>query len=405
MRYHFANCVLDTERHLVERDGETEAVEPQVFDLLQLLVENPDMLITKDRLIEKVWQGRIVSEATISARINAARNAVGDTGKLQAVIKTVQRRGIKLVAPVEADGDRAQASTQFKSAPASLGRSQTISYATSADGTKIAYAISGAGPKVMRAGHFLTHLEMDWDSPVWKPYLEALGASHMLLRYDQRGTGMSDAELRNASVDAYAQYLLCVADEAGYDRFALVASSQGAPVSIKFAVEHPERVSALVIYGGFAQGSMHRGQAYSEQEHEALAAMIRAGWGKPKSAFMSAFTSLFCPEASSSEMENLVAIQLESASPENAVRIRDAIDNFDVTDILEDVKAPTLVIHAKGDGLHPVSQGRLLASSIPGAEFLQVNSNNHIYLPSDPAWQEIVAAQLEFIDRHADDQG
>jgi pimeloyl-ACP methyl ester carboxylesterase len=129
-------------------------------------------------------------------------------------------------------------------------------------------------------------------------------------------------------------------------------------------------------------------------------AMIRAGWGNPGSAFMAAFTSVFCPGASNAELENLVEIQLASTSPENAARIRRAIDEYDVTAYLDRVKAPTLVIHASKDALHPVSQGRLIASSIPGAEFLQVDSRNHIYLPSDPAWAQIVDAQIAFLDRH-----
>lgn len=396
MRYAFANCVLDTDSHTFERDGKPLPVEPQVFDLLSLLAEYPNKLITKDHLVEVVWGGRIVSDATISARINAARTAVGDTGKAQAVIRTIQRRGIELVVPVET----ANSSSADVSANIEKDDRQTIRFTTSADGTKIAYAVSGNGPKIMRAGHFLTHLEKDWSSPVWRPYLEALSAHHTLVRYDQRGSGISDPKLVDMSVEAYANDLLAVADAAGMERFPLVASSQGVPVSVCFAAQHPERVSSLVLFGGFAQGRSRRDHDYADEEANALMTMVRAGWGNPKSAFMVAFTSIFCPGASKAELENLVDIQLASTTPENAARIRGAIDQFDVSAYLPDIQAPTLVIHASNDALHPVSQGRLLASSIPGAEFLQVESNNHIYLPSDPAWREIVAAQLKFIDRH-----
>lgn len=397
MRYAFANCVLDTDSHAFERDGEPVSVEPQVFDLLHLLAENPGKLITKDRLVETVWGGRIVSDATISARINAARTAAGDSGAKQAVIRTIQRRGIELIVPVETTDPN---SLETPAKTLNQGR-QTIRFTASADGTKIAYAVSGNGPVLMRAGHFLTHLEKDWSSPVWGPYLEALNQRHTLFRYDQRGTGLSDSELLDTGVEAYANDLLAVADAAGLDRFPLIASSQGVPVSILFAAKHPKRVSCLVLFGGFAQGRSRRDHEYAEDEANALMAMIRAGWGNPKSAFMVAFTSVFCPGASKAELENLVEIQLASTTPDNAARIRRAIDHFDVSDYLGKIQVPTLVIHASNDALHPVSQGRLLASSIPSAEFLQVESNNHIYLPSDPAWKDIVAAQLAFVDRHS----
>ncbi len=391
MRYTFAGCVLDTDSHVLEREGTQIPVEPQVFDLIRLLVENAGKLVTKDQMVDAVWGGRIISDATISARINAARTAVGDTGKAQAVIRTIQRRGLELVVPVQtADKQAAAKGTDHR---------QTIRFTNSADGTSLAYAISGAGPRIMRAGHFLTHLEKDWSSPVWGPYLDALSAGHTLVRYDQRGTGLSDPALTDTSVEAYAADLLAVADAAGLERFPLIASSQGVPISIYFAARYPDRVSRLVLFGGFAQGRAKRDHTYAAEEASALLTMVRAGWGNPKSPFMVAFTSVFCPGASKEELDNLVEIQLASTSPDNAARIRLAIDDFDVTQYLGEVRAPTLVIHASNDALHPVSQGRLIASRIPGAEFLQVESNNHIYLPSDPAWREILEAQLEFIDR------
>ena len=391
MKYSFAGCVLDDESYSLARNGQPVAVEPQVFDLLMLLARNTGRLVTKDQIVEEIWNGRIVSEATISARVNAARKAVGDNGKDQKIIRTVTRRGLELVVPVTTDAD--------ESKPQSPDAPQTVRFTRSPDGARIAYAISGSGPPLMRAGHFLTHLEKDWRSPVWRPYLAALGTHHTLVRYDQRGAGLSDARLINISVESHASDLLAVADAAGLDRFPIVASSQGAPVAIRVAATHPDRISRLVLYGGFAQGRAHRDPDFGEAETNALLTMIRSGWGNPKSAFMTAFTTLFCPGASRAELDNLVEIQLASASPENAARIRAEIDHIDVSNELEKVSAPTLVIHASNDSVHPVSQGRLIAATIQGAEFLQVESDNHIYLPSDPAWKPIVDAQLEFLAR------
>lgn len=392
MKYSFAGCVLDAESYSLARNGQPVAVEPQVFDLLTLLARNAGRLVTKDQIVEEIWNGRIVSEATISARVNAARTAVGDNGKDQKIIRTVTRRGLELVVPVTAT-DADEPKPQSPDAP------QTVRFTRSPDDARIAYAVSGSGPPLLRAGHFLTHLEKDWRSPVWRPYLEALGARYTLVRYDQRGTGLSEAELTNVSVESYASDLLAVADATGLERFPIVASSQGAPVAIRVAATHPDRISRLVLYGGFAQGRAHRDPDFGEAETDALLTMIRSGWGNPKSAFMTAFTTLFCPGASRAELDNLVEIQLASASPENAARIRAEIDHIDVSNDLEKVRAPTLVIHASNDSVHPVSQGRLIAATIQGAEFLQVESDNHIYLPSDPAWKTIVDAQLEFLAR------
>ncbi len=391
MRYRFAECILDTDRRVLHRGDDAVRVEPQVFDLLQLLVEHAGTLVPKDQMMDVVWNGRIVSEATVSARINAARTAVGDNGKDQAIIRTVSRRGLEFVATVQCDEQDA--------ADKPPSARQKIQFATSADGTQIAYAKSGQGPVVMRTGHFLTHLEMDWLNPIWRPYLDRLSVDHTVYRYDQRGSGLSQTNVDDLSLDTYTADLLAVADAAGLESFPLIASSQGVPIAINFAATYPERVTRLVLYGGYATGRALRKDNPSENEAAGFLAMIRAGWGNPESAFMKAFTSLFCPGGSKEELDSLIQIQLASATPEMAARIRIAIDHMDVFDKLGDVKAPTLVIHASHDSVHPVSQSRLVAAGIAGAEYHQVDSYNHMYLPSDPVWEEIVTAQLEFIDQ------
>jgi len=392
MRYRFADCILDMERHELWRMGDRVSVEPQVFDLLHLLVRRAGVLLSHDELIEEIWSGRAISDSALSSRINAARKAVGDNGRDQRVIRTVPRRGFVLGVPVTPESQSAP--------PKDRGEErQIIKFCQSKDGTRIGYAVSGNGPALVRAGHFLTHLEKDWHSPIWRPYLEALGRSHTVIRYDQRGTGLSDPSLRSTDLESYAADLQAVADAAGLESFPLIASSQGVPAAIHFAANHPDRVTRLVLYGGYAQGRAVRDPDYGADESRALVTMIRAGWGKRKSGFMAAFTSLFCPGATPAEIANLVDIQLASATPENAARIRVAIDEFDVSKLLSRVIAPTLVIHASADSVHPASQGQLIASAIAGAEYLQVESNNHIALPSDPAFTEIVTATLDFLSQ------
>ncbi|MEP1659755.1 MAG: alpha/beta fold hydrolase [Anderseniella sp.] len=366
-------------------------VEPQVFDVLRLFVENAGTLVTSEQLITSVWNGRNISDAAISSRINAARTAVGDSGSAQRVIKTIPRRGFKLVASVRVPGETL--TNQHGN------QKQTVRYARSLDGTNIAYAITGQGRKILRTGHFLTHLEQDWTNAVWRPYLDRLGVGYSVVRYDQRGTGLSTGNPDDLSIEAQANDLLAVADAASMKQFPLVATSQGVPVAIHFAAHYPERVSRMVLYGGFAQGRMKRDDGYSADEAKALLTMVRAGWGNPRSAFMVAFNSLFCPTATQEELNSLARIQLASATPEMAARVRTAIDTIDIMKVISKVRVPTLVIHARHETLNPISQGRLLASRIPNAEFMEVDSPNHIILPSHPTFDEILSAKLAFIAR------
>lgn len=392
MIYAFADCILDTDRYKFARSGEPVELEPQVFDLLTLLADNPARLISKDEMVERVWGGRIVSEATISSRISAARSAVGDNGKDQRVIKTIARRGIELVAPVETDGNR------VSSTDSNHKINQKIRFARSLDGTNIAYAVSGEGPALMRTGHFLTHLEIEWNSIIWQPYLQELGRARTLVRYDLRLTGLSDRDATDLSLEAYAADMIAVADAAGLERFPVVAASQSVPIAIYVAAHHPERISRLVLYGGFAQGRQHRPDQSSKSEAAMLVEMMRAGWGKKGSAFMRAFTTLYCPTASPEEIDDLMDMQLVSATPDTAVAARNALDNYDALPCLSKVQAPTLVMHARGDALQPIEQSRIIAAGIPGAEFVELDTDNHVYLHSDPIWREFVDRILNFVD-------
>ena len=387
----FDNCVLDTRSRRFWRGGEEVLLEPQVFDILFLLAENAGRIVTRDELVAIVWNGRIVSEATIDTRINGARKAAGDSGREQRVIRTIQRRGFEMVAKVTRE------STEPNIVQATGG--QTVRYSQSSDGTRIAYAVSGTGTPLMRAGHIMTHLEKDLRSPVFRPYIDALSERYQLVRYDTRGTGLSETDVDDFSLDAYVEDMLAVADHAGLHQFPIFAASLGVPISIRFAADYPDRVSRLVLYGGFAVGRMARNESDARDEAMALNTLVREGWGKPESAYMSAFVSMFCPDATKIERASLSETQTASATPENAVRIRDASDHYDVSDCLAKVEAPTLVIHASGDALVPVSQGQLIASDIPAAEFKLIESNNHIILRSAPAFDEIMSAMHDFLGR------
>jgi DNA-binding winged helix-turn-helix (wHTH) protein len=396
MIYQFAECSIDPERHMFLRDNNPVHVEPQVFELLLVLAAKHGRLVTKDELVETVWHGLSVSDATISARINAARKAVGDTGRDQATIKTVHGLGFQLIAEVKI--------VQKQASPAPVtdpGGTQTIRFAQSSHNAKIAFAESGDGPPLIRVGHWLSHLELDWHSSVWRPLLEALGRKHTLYRYDQRGTGLSSRSLDGADLDAFVDDLKAVADANKLDNFPIFAASQAVPVAIRFAELYPDRVSGLVLYGGYAQGRALRVKSPDDIDEDVILGLIRAGWGKADSPFVNAFSSLFVPDATSEQMESFVNMQTETVSPKDAARLRQIIDRFNVIDALPSISAPTLVIHANCDAVQPSSQGRLLASEIPNAKYVSLDSRNHVPLPQEDSWTRMIDETEAFLEEIA----
>ncbi len=396
MKYRFAGCEIDDQKHELTVGGEQRSVEPQVFDLLLLLARRPGDLVTRDDLIDTVWKGRIVSESTISARINAARRAVGDDGARQAIIATAPRRGIKLVAAVERIGGSEQGSADASTVPPPL-QPQRIRFCHSRDGTGIAFATFGDGPPLVRAGHWLSHLEHDWKSPLWRPVLDRFGQSFRLTRYDQRGNGLSDRQPQSYSLESTLDDLEAVVDAAGLDRFALYGLSQGAPVAVAYAARHPARVSHLILQGGYVQGRLLRASAEERAKGEALLALIRHGWGDPNGAFIQAFSSIFIPVSTPEQNASLTELQRITASAENAARIREAADRFDVEALLEKVTAPTLVLHASGDAVQPLDEGRRLAAGIPNAEFVLLDTRNHGIVADDPAFATMIDAIEQFV--------
>lgn len=381
MRYEFADCILDLDTYTLSRNGEDVHVEPQVFDLLSCLARASGALVSYDDLMSEVWNGRIVSDATLAARVSAARAAVGDDGKRQAVIRTVPRRGLQLVAQVQRMADAPQrnaAPSQSEPRPR-----QVIRYTTSRDGTGIAWAECGEGPPLLRGGHWLGHLEHDWSSPVWKPLLDRLSRGRRLIRYDPRGTGLSDRQMNGATVEELADDMEAVADAAGLDRFPIYAISQSVPVALTLAARRPERVSRLILLNGVVQGSTARGEP---DKTETIVGMIRTGWGVPGSAFMRAIATVFMPGATPEEVESLMEMQALSATPSVAAELREIIGNVDVLHCLDKVECPALVMHCAGDQVQSPEQSKLIARSLRDAEFQLCDSQNHIVVPSDPIW-------------------
>jgi pimeloyl-ACP methyl ester carboxylesterase/DNA-binding winged helix-turn-helix (wHTH) protein len=390
LEFRFENHVLDVERRELTRGHEAIALEPQVFDLLVHLIRNRDRVVTRDDLIASVWCGRIVSESTLTSRINAVRKAVGDSGEAQRLIRTVARKGIRFVGEVTETTGSHIADVAAKTPPAAPGLQQEVHFCTAADGVRIAYAAVGRGPPLVKTANWLNHLEYDWESPVWSVLLHALAADFRLIRYDARGNGLSDWEVEDLSFEAFVRDLESVIEASGLDRFPLLGVSQGCAVCIAYAARHPERVSHLVLYGGFARGRCKRGSQQEIASSEAVLTLMRQGWGQENPAFRQLFTSLFIPGGTPEQMQWFNDLQRITTSAENAVRLRRAIDEIDVTDLLPRIKAPALVLHCRNDAVQPFEEGRRIAAGIPGARFVALEGRNHLILRGDPGWSRLL---------------
>jgi pimeloyl-ACP methyl ester carboxylesterase/DNA-binding CsgD family transcriptional regulator len=275
---------------------------------------------------------------------------------------------------------------------------QRIRYLRTADGVQLAWADAGAGPLLIKAANWLTHLEYEWESPVWRHWIRFFTDHFRFVRYDERGCGMTDWKVGDLSFERWVDDLEAVIRAAETrEPFALLGISQGAAPSIAYAVRHPERVSQLVLYGGYARGVWRRGDPDGEREYRAITELVRLGWGKDNPAFRQVFTSRFIPGATDEQMNWFNELCRKTASPENAAKLLEARAGIDVTALLGEVRTPTLVLHSRDDGVVPVSEGRFLAAGIPGAQFVELESKNHILLENESAWERFCEALLEFL--------
>ena len=264
---------------------------------------------------------------------------------------------------------------------------QQIRFCTGADGVRLAYGTSGRGPVLVKAANWLSHLEFDWESPVWRSLLDELSSAHTLVRYDERGCGLSDWMVDDLSFDAWVNDLETVVDAIGVERFPLLGISQGASIAVEFAVRHPERVSHLVLHGGYARGrSKWASTPEQREEAETIIRLAELGWGRENPAFRQFFTTQFIPDGTPEQHRWFNELERISTSPQNAGRFMRVFNAIDVTHRLPEVQCPTLVLHATRDARVPFAEGRLLASLIPGARFAPLESNNHLLLATEPAW-------------------
>ena len=381
--WQFDGFVLDSQRYELRRDGDVVHVEPQVFDVLIQLVSNHRRFVTKEELFDSVWGGRFVGEAALTSRIKAARRALGDDGESQRYIRTVRGRGYQFV------GTIADTPTQPPPPPPEPAPPQQhIAFCRAADGVRLAYAVVGEGPPLVRAANWMTHLGYDIESPVWKHWVRDLSLKYTFIRYDERGCGLSDWDATDFSFDDWVGDLESVVEALGLERFPLLGVSQGGAVAVAYAARHPERVSRLVLCSAYSRGRAVR--AVGEEEKRAAELdldLARVGWGRDDPAFRQVFAAQFLPDGTRADWAAFDQLQRRTTSPENAVRFLEEFSRIDVREQARDVSCPTLIMHSRDDRRVPMRFGEELAALIPDAQLVALNSNDHLLAASEPAWQ------------------
>ena len=385
----FEGCELDLDRLELRRGGAVVRVEPQVFDVLAHLVRNRGRVVPKEELLDEVWGSRFVSESALTSRIKDARRAVGDNGREQRVIRTVHGRGYRFVADAEEGDPGATASDQD-----AVDVGVDISFVEVRGGASLAVGATGAGTPLVKTATWMTHVDKDTASPIWAHWVRCLSRRHRYVRYDPRGCGLSDRDLRGVALDdldLWVEDLQAVIDGLDAERVALLGVSQGGPTALVYAVRHPERVSHLILFGTYARGMRRRGDPFQARQAGLQVDLARVAWGSHSPAFREVFAKQFVPGAAPEQI-GWFTEQLRLTTDEvNAPLLEAAFHDLDISDLARQVRTPTLVMHAVGDDAVPFEEGRRLAGLIPGAQFVPLESRDHILLELDPAFQQLVA--------------
>ena len=400
MTFLFGDMVLDSERRELRSGSALIPIEPQVFDILNFLIRNRDRVVSKDDLLTAIWGGRLVSDSAIAARINAARRALGDSGEQQHWIRTIARKGFRFVGDVSEDvGSRSLTSgakAPDQQAPNGISRDQEITFCRTKDGVDLAIASAGRGMPLVRPCRWFTHVEHEWHNPFRADLYHFLADRFRLIRYDGRCNGLSDWDVADVSFEALQHDLDTVVDALGLRSYALLGISQGSSLSIAHAVRYPERVSKMVLHGGYALGWSKRTPRRG-LDVKTFLTLMREGWGDEHSAFQKMLCTGMLPNASAEMIRWLAELQRAASSPENTVRLRGTFDEIDVIALLPEVSVPTLVMHCRHDNLVPFEEGRRIATLIPNAKFVSLESENHGPLPGEPAWQKFIAEMEAFL--------
>lgn len=274
---------------------------------------------------------------------------------------------------------------------------QKIRYVRTTDGVQLAWAEAGAGPVMIKAANWLTHLDYEWESPVWRHWIRFFSDNFRYIRYDERGCGMTDRNTGDLSLERWVADVEDIVEAAGVkEPFAMLGVSQGAAICVAYAVKHPERVSKLVLYGGYARGPFRRDNPDGARFYQAMIDLVRLEWGSDNPTFRQVFTSRFAPEGTDEQIGWFNDICRKTLTPEIAAKLLESRASIYVADLLGEVRAQTLVLHARGDVVCPIAEGHILAAGIPGAQFVELDSKNHVLLEHEPAWRRFCNEVLDF---------
>jgi pimeloyl-ACP methyl ester carboxylesterase len=392
-KYLFGSYLLDVDERRLLRGNEEIRLRGKLFDTLRVLVENAGKLVRKDAFMESVWPDSVVEDNNLDYCISQLRKLLHP----EKYIETVPRHGYRFVAPISSAASQIVAAGGQSITP--LPR-QDVRFSVTEDGVRLAWASIGDGPPLVKASNWLTHLDFEWGSPIWQHWWTELSKHHRLIRYDERGNGMSQRDVPDVSFDTWVRDLETVVDAAGLDRFSLLGISRGGSIAIAYAVKHPERVSKLVLYGAFPVGIYHYGNPEELEARRALISLTRLGWGHHNPAFCRMFTNRFMPNATPVHENWFDDLQRMSTSAENAARLMEVDSNIDVRRFLRQVQVPTLVVHCDRDQVVSSEHGRQLAAEIPDARYASLPSANHLLLAEEKAWQILLQEFSAFMGWH-----
>jgi len=394
--YEFGPFRLEVGERRLLREGRAVPLRSKVFDTLRVLVEHAGRLLTKHELMQIIWADTVVEENNLNHNISTLRRALGERVTGQQYIETVPRVGYRFVADVTSSNGAAAIAPAPPAAPERSLR-QEIRFCTASDGARIAYSAVGNGPPLVKAANWLNHLEYEWESPVWKHWVDEISRRHTFVRYDERGCGLSDWHVQDQSFEAWVRDLETVVDALGLERFDLLGISQGGSVAVAYAARHPGRVNRLILFGAYARGWRFRDNPEDVEARTALIKLMALGWGRNNPAFRQIFTTRFVPDAGPEQMEWFNELQRISASPENAARLMEEFSRIDVRPLLAGIQVPTIVFHSEHEDGIPFNEGRLLAADIPGARLVPLPSRNHLVLAHEPAWPILLRELADFL--------
>ena len=396
--YQFDGFLLEVAERRLRRGDVDVGLPPKVFETLCLLVANAGHLVTKEELLRQLWPDAAVEENNLNKNVSVLRKALGQSPTNQEYIETVPRVGYRFVAEVTENPRLVTAGGRKEEKNISPYR-QEIRFCVTGDEARIAYAKVGSGYPLLKAANWLNHLDYEWDSPLWRHWINELSRHHTFIRYDERGNGLSQWDVADISLDAWVRDLETVVEAVDVEKFALFGLSQGGAVAIWYATRHPERVSHLILCGAYSRGWHHRERPEAIQARQALETLVRLDWGKNNPSFSKLFTSFYISEDATTEHQRwLNELQRYSASPENAARIMEACDAINVRPLLGHLTVPTIVFHCDRDRAVPPEEGSILAAEIPGARFVPLSSPNHLLLADEPAWRVFIEELGRFLE-------